>query len=162
MMLDCRPTGLIRVDFHDGETFSFNPLVTTVQHLIVGSAYIDHYGTINLCSTHTALSTKVKFKEPLLSSANHKVPRHLPLHPVRTQCKCQVQGGAPWLSHSQHAYSPLTNFISWPILLSTMTRWALSSAWRQNKQPLNLLGGACKEFVHLLHVNIRQVCHQGS
>lgn len=69
-----RPTGLIRVDFHDGETFSWNPLVTTIQHLIVGSAYIDHYGTLHVRSSRSDLSAKVKFKEPWVGSPNHKVP----------------------------------------------------------------------------------------
>ena len=32
----CRPTGLVRVDFHDGEEFSWNPLVTVIQHIILG------------------------------------------------------------------------------------------------------------------------------
>ncbi len=69
-----RPTGLIRIDFHDGETFSWNPMVTTIQHLIVGSAYIDHYGTLHVRSSQTDLSTRVKFKEPWVGSPNHKVP----------------------------------------------------------------------------------------
>ena len=71
----CRPTGLIRIDFHDGESFSWNPLVTTIQHLIVGSAYIDHYGTLHVRSSQTDLSTRVKFKEPWIGSPNHKVLR---------------------------------------------------------------------------------------
>lgn len=73
MDMQRRPTGLIRIDFHDGETFSWHPLVTTIQHLIVGSAYIDHYGTLHVRSSQSILSTKVKFKEPLFSMPNHKV-----------------------------------------------------------------------------------------
>lgn len=68
-----RPTGLIRVDFHDGETLSFNPLVTTIQHIILGTHYIDHYGTLHVRSSHSGLSTKVKFKEPVIGPPQHKV-----------------------------------------------------------------------------------------
>ncbi len=71
--MHCRPTGLIRVDFHDGETFSFNPIVTTIQHILVGQEYIDHFGTVHLKSSQSALSTKVKFKEPVLGRSQHKV-----------------------------------------------------------------------------------------
>ena len=31
-----RPTGLVRVDFQDGETYQWNPLVTVIQHIILG------------------------------------------------------------------------------------------------------------------------------
>ena len=72
--MQCRPTGLIRVDFHDGETLSFNPLVTTIQHIILGTHYIDHYGTLHVRSSRSALSTKVKFKEPVIGPPQHKVP----------------------------------------------------------------------------------------
>ena len=71
--MPCRPTGLIRVDFHDGETLSFNPLVTTIQHIILGSHYIDHYGTLHVQSSRSALSTKVKFREPVIGPPQHKV-----------------------------------------------------------------------------------------
>ena len=83
-----RPTGLIRVDFHDGETFSWNPLVTTIQHLIVGSAYIDHYGTLHVRSSRSDLSAKVKFKEPWVGSPNHKVP----LRPYPAQLPPSLRG----------------------------------------------------------------------
>ena len=71
--MHCRPTGLIRVDFYDGEIFSFNPIVTTIQHILVGQEYIDHFGTVHLQSSQSALSTKVKFKEPVLGPSQHKV-----------------------------------------------------------------------------------------
>lgn len=61
------------MDFHDGETFSFNPLVTTVQHIIMGSHYIDHFGTLHVVSSMSGLSTKVKFKEPVIGPPQHKV-----------------------------------------------------------------------------------------
>lgn len=64
---------MIRVDFLDGETFSFNPIVTTIQHILVGQEYIDHFGTVHLQSSQSALSTKVKFKEPVLGPSQHKV-----------------------------------------------------------------------------------------
>ena len=47
--------------------------MTTIQHLIVGSAYIDHYGTLHVRSSQTDLNTKVKFKEPWVGTPNHKV-----------------------------------------------------------------------------------------
>ena len=74
--MGCRPTGLIRVDFHDGETLSFNPLVTTIQHIILGTHYIDHYGTLHVRSTRSGLSAKVRFKEPVLGPPQHKVHLH--------------------------------------------------------------------------------------
>ncbi len=71
--LHCRPSGLIQIDFHDGESFSFNPLVTTVQHIILGTHYIDHYGTLHVRSSLSGLSSKIKFKEPVIGPPQHKV-----------------------------------------------------------------------------------------
>ena len=34
-----RPTGLVRVDFQDGETYQWNPLVTVIQHIILGKVH---------------------------------------------------------------------------------------------------------------------------
>ena len=96
--MQCRPTGLIRVDFHDGETLSFNPLVTTIQHIILGSHYIDHYGTLHVRSSCSALSTKVRFKEPVIGPPQHKVQFRslkVPAHasgPVRSLVGIMTRG----------------------------------------------------------------------
>jgi hypothetical protein len=69
----CRPTGLVRVDFYDGEEFRWNPLVTTIQHIIVGTHYIDHFGTLHVQTSITSLSTKVRFKEPFIAFSDKQV-----------------------------------------------------------------------------------------
>ena len=71
--LQRRPSGLIQIDFHDGESFSFNPLVTTVQHIILGTQYIDHSGNLHVRSSLSGLSSRIKFKEPVIGPPQHKV-----------------------------------------------------------------------------------------
>ena len=47
--------------------------MTTVQHLVVGKAYIDHYGTMHIRSSLSSLSAQVKYGEPLFGASTHKV-----------------------------------------------------------------------------------------
>ena len=88
--MQCRPTGLIRVDFYDGETLSFNPLVTTIQHIILGSHYIDHYGTLHVQSSLSAVSTKVKFKEPVIGPPLHKANFALPTESLKSKVRACI------------------------------------------------------------------------
>jgi len=39
-----RPTALLRVAFWDGERFEWNPLLTTISHIIIGRLTISHTG----------------------------------------------------------------------------------------------------------------------
>lgn len=71
--MPCRPTGLVRMDFHDGEEFTWNPLVTTVQHIILGTHYLDHTGTLHVQSSVSALSSRVRFKEPFIAFSDKQV-----------------------------------------------------------------------------------------
>ena len=62
-----RPTALLRVVFWDGEELQWNPLLTTVNHIIVGRLSISHTGTLHVRGTKGGLASKTVFKEPLLA-----------------------------------------------------------------------------------------------
>ena len=70
----------MRVDFHDGEEFQWNPLVTVIQHIILGKPYIDHNGTLHVRSTSSGYAARLRFKEPFLAFSDKQV------HQVRA-CK---------------------------------------------------------------------------
>ncbi|CAK0783406.1 hypothetical protein CVIRNUC_006605 [Coccomyxa viridis] len=129
-----RPSGLIQIDFHDGESFSFNPLVTTVQHIILGTHYIDHYGTLHVRSSLSGLSSKIKFKEPVIGPPQHKVKGYVEKDGVRQShpllhgtwdgaLKASWQDGAEqllWQKNPPHKHPSRFGFSRWAVSLNSM------------------------------------------
>lgn len=68
LLVVCRPTALLRVVFWDGEELQWNPLLTTVNHIIVGKLSISHTGTLHVRGGKGGLASKTVFREPLLAA----------------------------------------------------------------------------------------------
>ena len=64
----CRPTALLRVVFWDGEELQWNPLLTTVNHIIIGKLSISHTGTLHVRGGKGGLASKTVFKDALLAA----------------------------------------------------------------------------------------------
>ncbi|XP_062205293.1 oxysterol-binding protein-related protein 2A-like isoform X3 [Phragmites australis] len=56
------PTGVLTLEFDDGETFQWSKVTTTINNLIIGRAYCHHHGTMNI-SGNRRYSCKLRFKE---------------------------------------------------------------------------------------------------
>ncbi|KAK9904888.1 hypothetical protein WJX75_004896 [Coccomyxa subellipsoidea] len=132
-----RPTGLIRIDFHDGEEFRWNPLLTIVQHIILGTHYLDHNGTLHIQTSAASHASRVRFKEPFLAFSNkqvHQVKGHVEVggqkleHPL-------LHGkwdGALWATHTDgsqqllwqknapHEHPSRFGFSRWALSLNDM------------------------------------------
>jgi hypothetical protein len=55
--------GGVQVKYHDGEVVSWNKVTTTINNLIIGKIYIDHAGTMRVCSNLHSNEMRVKFKD---------------------------------------------------------------------------------------------------
>lgn len=55
--------GGVQVRFHDGEVLTWNKVTTTINNLILGKIYVDHAGTMCLCSNLHSNEMRVKFKD---------------------------------------------------------------------------------------------------
>lgn len=53
----------MQVRFHDGEVLSWNKVTTTINNLILGKIYVDHAGTMRVCSNLHSNEMRVKFKD---------------------------------------------------------------------------------------------------
>ncbi|KAH8961162.1 hypothetical protein BDL97_05G036600 [Sphagnum fallax] len=56
------PVGTITVQFDDGEVFQWSKVTTSINNLILGKLYVDHYGTMRI-QGNRELSCRLKFKE---------------------------------------------------------------------------------------------------
>ena len=97
-----RPTGLIRIDFYDGEEFRWNPLVTIVQHIILGTHYLDHNGTLHIQSSAARHASRIRFKEPFIAFTSKQVHQVREKHRVSSKSELRregVQAVSPLLPH---------------------------------------------------------------
>lgn len=63
----------LQVRFSDGEVVRWHKVTTTINNLIIGKLYVDHYGTMKLQSSEGLLA-KAKFKEQSFMEKNpHQV-----------------------------------------------------------------------------------------
>jgi hypothetical protein len=74
------------VRFSDGEVVRWHKVTTTINNLIIGKLYVDHYGTMKLKSSEGLLA-KAKFKEQSFMEKNP--------HQVRQQALAVVRDCAP-------------------------------------------------------------------
>ncbi|GJM91416.1 hypothetical protein PR202_ga07781 [Eleusine coracana subsp. coracana] len=56
------PTGVLTIEFDDGETFQWSKVTTTINNLIIGRVYCHHHGIMNI-SGNKQYSCKLTFKE---------------------------------------------------------------------------------------------------
>uniref|UniRef100_A0ACD5TMX9 Uncharacterized protein n=1 Tax=Avena sativa TaxID=4498 RepID=A0ACD5TMX9_AVESA len=69
------PSGVLTLEFDDGETFQWSKVTTTINNLIIGRVYCHHHGVMNI-SGNRKYSCKLMFKEQSFLERN----------------PCQVQG----------------------------------------------------------------------
>eukprot|EP00239_Pterosperma_sp_CCMP1384_P003102 CAMPEP_0197851626 /NCGR_PEP_ID=MMETSP1438-20131217/18476_1 /TAXON_ID=1461541 /ORGANISM="Pterosperma sp., Strain CCMP1384" /LENGTH=824 /DNA_ID=CAMNT_0043465293 /DNA_START=243 /DNA_END=2717 /DNA_ORIENTATION=+ len=60
--IEISPVGVQQVTFHDGEIITWQKVSTTINNLIIGNMYVDHYGTMKIRSSDGPVA-KLKFKE---------------------------------------------------------------------------------------------------
>jgi hypothetical protein len=71
--IELSPLGTIEARFSDGEVVRWSKVTTTINNLIIGKLYVDHYGTMKLQSSEGLLA-KAKFKEQSFMEKNpHQV-----------------------------------------------------------------------------------------
>ncbi|XP_062200612.1 oxysterol-binding protein-related protein 2A-like isoform X2 [Phragmites australis] len=56
------PSGVLTLQFDDGETFQWSKVTTTINNLIIGRVYCHHHGTMNIIG-NKRYSCKLTFKE---------------------------------------------------------------------------------------------------
>ncbi|XP_014757142.1 oxysterol-binding protein-related protein 2A isoform X3 [Brachypodium distachyon] len=56
------PSGVLTLEFDDGETFQWSKVTTTINNLIIGRVYCHHHGTMNIRGNRQ-YSCKLMFKE---------------------------------------------------------------------------------------------------
>ncbi|KAK4803777.1 hypothetical protein SAY86_003594 [Trapa natans] len=67
------PTGVLTLQFDDGEAFQWSKVTTSIYNLILGKLYCDHYGTMRIQGNRD-YSCKLKFKEQSIIDRNpHQV-----------------------------------------------------------------------------------------
>ncbi|KAJ1257440.1 hypothetical protein BS78_K015900 [Paspalum vaginatum] len=67
------PTGVLTLEFDDGETFQWSKVTTSIYNIIIGKIYCDHYGTMRI-SGSGQYCCKLKFKEQSIIDCNpHQV-----------------------------------------------------------------------------------------
>ena len=54
--------------FWDGEELQWNPLLTTVNHIIIGKLSITHTGTLHVRGSKGGLASKTVFKDAMLAA----------------------------------------------------------------------------------------------
>ncbi|KAK9823049.1 hypothetical protein WJX81_003835, partial [Elliptochloris bilobata] len=101
-----RPTALLSVKFWDSEELEWQPLLTTVSHILIGKLSIHHTGTLHVHGSTSGLASKTVFREPLLALSSrhvHAVKGHIerdgqPLHYPRIHGRWD---SAVYVSHKQ-------------------------------------------------------------
>ncbi len=61
--IELQPVGICKLTFHDGESFSWQKITTSINNLILGRLYVDHGGIMRIRSSEGGLVAKVRFKE---------------------------------------------------------------------------------------------------
>ncbi|GMH33586.1 hypothetical protein BSKO_01420 [Bryopsis sp. KO-2023] len=61
--IELRPVGCIQLHTADGEVYQWNKVVTSVNNLILGKLYLDHYGMMKVRNLTAGIMAKIKFVE---------------------------------------------------------------------------------------------------
>lgn len=62
--IELHPVGVLRLTFSDGDSYSWNKVVTSINNLILGKIYVDHGGIMKVkCHSPGGMTARIKFKE---------------------------------------------------------------------------------------------------
>ncbi|CAD7703019.1 unnamed protein product [Ostreobium quekettii] len=61
--MELHALGVIRLRTADGEEYRWNKVTTSINNLIIGKLYIDHYGVMRVHNKNTGMLAKIKFIE---------------------------------------------------------------------------------------------------
>lgn len=77
--MELHALGVIRLTTADGEEYRWNKVVTSINNLIIGRLYIDHYGTMRVRNMNTGMLAKIKFIETsrFFDNNPHQVRGHV-------------------------------------------------------------------------------------
>mmetsp|Transcript_31862 Transcript_31862/g.90503 ORF Transcript_31862/g.90503 Transcript_31862/m.90503 type:complete len:788 (+) Transcript_31862:469-2832(+) len=76
--IELHPVGTLQVTFSDGEVYTWNKVVTSINNLIIGKLYIDHGGLMRVVNKSTGLQAKLRFKETgMLDRSPRQIRGHL-------------------------------------------------------------------------------------
>lgn len=76
--IELQPVGVCKLTFHDGESFTWQKITTSINNLILGRLYVDHGGIMRIRSTEGGLVAKVRFKEAgMMSKDVHQIRGHV-------------------------------------------------------------------------------------
>ncbi|KAJ7514632.1 hypothetical protein O6H91_23G053100 [Diphasiastrum complanatum] len=71
--IELDPVGVLTLEFEDGEVFQWSKVTTSINNLILGKLYVDHYGTMRI-QGNRELFCRMKFKEQSIIDRNpHQV-----------------------------------------------------------------------------------------
>ena len=61
--IELKPEGVLKLDFNDGDSYSWNKVTTTINNLILGKIYVDHHGIMRIRCHGSNMCARVRFKE---------------------------------------------------------------------------------------------------
>lgn len=61
--IELKPDGVLRLDFKDGDTYTWNKVTTTINNLILGKIYVDHGGIMRIRCHKNNTCARIRFKE---------------------------------------------------------------------------------------------------
>jgi hypothetical protein len=61
--IELKPEGMLKLDFDDGDSYTWNKVTTSINNLILGKIYVDHGGIMRIRNANTDLAIKIRFKE---------------------------------------------------------------------------------------------------
>ena len=81
--------------FRDGEELQWNPLLTTVNHIIIGKLSITHTGTLHVRGSKGGLASKTVFKDAMLAARRSVRPVSQQHGAARSPAVCASLGPLP-------------------------------------------------------------------
>lgn len=63
LVLPNRNSGVLRVEFDDGDVYVWSKVTTSINNLVLGKIYIDHGGIMRVRGLSSGLTMRVRFKE---------------------------------------------------------------------------------------------------
>ncbi|KAK9846057.1 hypothetical protein WJX84_008575 [Apatococcus fuscideae] len=90
--IELQPVGVCKLTFHDGESFTWQKITTSINNLILGRLYVDHGGIMRIKSTEAGLVAKVRFKEAgMMSKDVHQIRGHVEQNGTKVE-KLELHG----------------------------------------------------------------------
>lgn len=87
--IELKPDGVLRLDFEDGDSYSWNKVTTSINNLIIGKIYVDHGGLMKIRRHGDAkgMVAKIRFHETkmLFDRDPRRVEGHVEINGVSTR-----------------------------------------------------------------------------